>query len=184
MLQKRILAGLVDLGIAGLSFAIAYGMLNSWLSLSGTEVNPYAAEQTNLILLSLSFVPSALYMAYKDFRTGQSIGKKLMNIRVIHETSGQPATRLQNFFHNILWPIKPLNLILWFLVKDPSHGLLDRISGTKVVEDEGQEWEYPNYQKGAFMVSVVIAYILLTLTFVPVFYEMHVLGQEAIMAGY
>ena len=178
------MAGIVDLMIAGLSFAIAYGMLNSWLNLSGTDINPYAAQKTNLILLSLSFVPSALYMAYRDFRTGQSIGKKLYNIRVIHETSGQPASRLQNFFHNILWPIKPFNIILWFLVKDPSHGILDRISGTKVVEDEGQEWKQPRYQRGAFMVSVVIAYILLTLTIVPVFYEMHILNQEAIMAGY
>lgn len=85
---------------------------------------------------------SMIYIVFRDgLFSGQSIGKKVMGIRVVH-TDGRPISFVDSSFRNVLFLIPyllPLGLVIETvaLFRSPERRRLgDRIAGTRVVRKE------------------------------------------------
>ncbi|MBI5419615.1 MAG: RDD family protein [Deltaproteobacteria bacterium] len=85
---------------------------------------------------------SMIYIVFRDgLFSGQSIGKKVMGIRVVH-TDGRPISFVDSSFRNVLFLIPyvfPLALVIETvaLLKSPERQRLgDRIAKTRVVRKE------------------------------------------------
>ena len=83
-----------------------------------------------------------LYILFRDgIFSGQSIGKKVMGIRVVH-TDGRPIHLIDSSFRNVLflfYVIFPLAIVVETaaLLRNPDHQRLgDRIARTRVVRKQ------------------------------------------------
>ncbi len=92
-----------------------------------------------LVGMSLSYLVAAAYILVRDalpFLEGQSIGKKVMKTRGVHEDSGAPITNdyRTSFLRNILLFIPFVSLIdALFIFSGDRKRLGDRIAKTIVV---------------------------------------------------
>ncbi|WP_235562341.1 RDD family protein [Methylophilus sp. Leaf414] len=79
------------------------------------------------------FAVGLLYFLLSDaLSNGQSIGKRLVNIRVIHKETMRPCTLFQSFLRNVTFP---LGILDWSLIFFGSHRRLgDFIASTIVVK--------------------------------------------------
>lgn len=95
-----------------------------------------------LVGWSLSYLVSAAYILVRDalpFLEGQSIGKKVMKTRGVHEDSGAPITNdyRTSFLRNIFLFIPIVSLIdALFIFSGDRKRLGDRIAKTIVVYDK------------------------------------------------
>ncbi len=85
---------------------------------------------------------SMLYIVFRDgFFSGQSLGKKVMHLQVIH-TDGRPIHFIDSSFRNVLflfYVLFPVTLVLEaiVLIRNPDRRRLgDRIAKTMVVRKE------------------------------------------------
>ncbi|MGE5699205.1 MAG: RDD family protein [Deltaproteobacteria bacterium] len=85
---------------------------------------------------------SMIYIVFRDgLFSGQSVGKKVMGIRVIH-TDGRPISFVDSSFRNVLFLVPyllPLGLVIETaaMFRTPERQRLgDRIAGTRVVRKE------------------------------------------------
>ncbi|MEO6018884.1 MAG: RDD family protein [Knoellia sp.] len=74
---------------------------------------------------------------FKMGRTGQSVGKKVMGLKLINEQTGQPIGALQSFLRELLGGI--INQIvylsyLWMLWDDNKQTLADKVVHSTVIE--------------------------------------------------
>jgi len=83
-----------------------------------------------------------LYILFRDgILSGQSIGKKVMGIQVVH-TDGRPVHFVDSSFRNVLflfYVVFPVAIVIETvaLIRNPEHQRLgDRIAGTRVVRKE------------------------------------------------
>lgn len=95
-----------------------------------------------LVGWSLSYLVAAAYILVRDalpFLEGQSIGKKVMKTRGVHEDSGAPITNdyRTSFLRNIFLFIPIVSLIdALFIFSGDRKRLGDRIAKTIVVYDK------------------------------------------------
>ncbi|RFM28963.1 RDD family protein [Deminuibacter soli] len=87
--HKRLFAWLIDLAMMIAYWLVAYRLLAGVISNNGSE----HAEMNNYALYTvLVATPPLLYhLVCEMVMNGQSIGKKLMGLKVISETGGRPA---------------------------------------------------------------------------------------------
>lgn len=117
---RRLVALLIDVLIEYFYLRIASEIYKSIANNSGWGVD----SQYNLWTVGmLLFLPVLLYHVVMEITmNGQSIGKKIMNIRVVNEIGGRPSISqfLIRWFLRIsdLW----IALIIFILVYDPSFG--------------------------------------------------------------
>ena len=83
-----------------------------------------------------------LYILFRDgILSGQSIGKKMMGIQVVH-TDGRPVHFVDSSFRNVLflfYVVFPVAIVIETvaLIRNPEHRRFgDRIAGTRVVRKE------------------------------------------------
>jgi len=74
---------------------------------------------------------------FKMGRTGQSVGKKVMGLKLIHESTGQPIGALQSFLRELLGGL--VNQVfylsyLWMLWDDNKQTLADKVVHSTVIE--------------------------------------------------
>jgi uncharacterized RDD family membrane protein YckC len=76
------------------------------------------------------------YLLFADgFTSGQSVGKRMLGMRVIDLNSGAPCTFLQSFIRNVV--LSALGPIDWIFIFGATHQRLgDRAAGTIVVPAE------------------------------------------------
>jgi len=116
-LVDRLLGGLIDLIVILVIYYLLKGLVG-W---------------------SLSYLVAAGYILVRDalpFLEGQSIGKKVMKTRGVHEDSGAPITNdyRPSFLRNILLCIPIVNIIdALFIFSGDRKRLGDRIAKTIVV---------------------------------------------------
>lgn len=81
------------------------------------------------------FAVGFLYFLLSDaLPNGQSIGKRLLNIRVIHKETMRPCSLFQSFLRNVTFP---LGIFDWVLIFFGSHRRLgDFIASTIVVKND------------------------------------------------
>lgn len=77
-----------------------------------------------------------LWMLYRQGKTGQTVGKKMMNIAVVRERDGQPTGFGMAFVRNLAHILDslPFNLgYLWPLWDDKNQTWADKMVGTVVI---------------------------------------------------
>ncbi|MET9020167.1 RDD family protein [Actinopolymorpha sp. NPDC004070] len=84
----RVGASLIDGAISGIPAAIGYGFLIPSLG-SGGQPSSAALSVASLLYL-VSFVFSLWNVVFRQGKTGQSIGKQVLNIKLVRESDGQP----------------------------------------------------------------------------------------------
>ncbi|MFZ6743556.1 RDD family protein [Undibacterium sp. JH2W] len=118
-LYKRLLALLID--TAGVAIILVT------LGLLITVSMPNLFKQTNRAI----FVLWLLYLLFKDGFDGQSLGKRIMEIRVVHADTEQPCNLPQSLIRNLAL----LTVVDWFFVLGRGKFRLgDIIARTKVMK--------------------------------------------------
>ncbi len=84
----RVGASLVDGAISGIPVAIGAAFLLPSLDSAGQPSG--AAASVAALLYLVSFVFSLWNVVFRQGRTGQSIGKQVLNIKLVREADGQP----------------------------------------------------------------------------------------------
>ena len=108
-------------------------------SVEGTANGGLAAIGALLIFLGgvLVIAIQVWNRIFKMGRTGQSVGKKAMGIKLIHEQTGQPIGAMQAFLRELLSGV--INQIfylsyLWMLWDDNKQTLHDKVIHSTVIE--------------------------------------------------
>ena len=114
--RKRLLAFKLDL--IGVPFALSLPLLPLTLANSGVG-------NSALVLLWV------LYMLFRDSVRGQSIGKRLLGLRVVERDTGHPCTWQRSLVRNATLAIFPIDLL--FGLSEERRRLGDRFAGTMVV---------------------------------------------------
>ena len=92
------------------------------------------SEVLVIITLIAALIFALGYYFFADcMRNGQSIGKRALDIAVVHAETGEPCTAFQSFLRNILLYV--LGPIDWIFIFGSRHQRLgDMLAGTIVIE--------------------------------------------------
>ena len=95
----------------------------------------FLLPRTGIALILVAALFGALYTLFADgLEGGQSIGKRLVGIRVVSMETGAPCTFGQSFVRNLLLMI--LGPIDWIFILGERHQRLgDKAAGTIVIMD-------------------------------------------------
>lgn len=88
------------------------------------------------LLLYAGVIAFSLYQLYRQGTTGQTIGKKVVGIRVIRETDGRPTGFGMAFVRNLAHNIDSISLYigwLWPLWDAKKQTFADKMCGTLVI---------------------------------------------------
>ncbi|ROO90956.1 putative RDD family membrane protein YckC [Actinocorallia herbida] len=140
---SRVAAYIVDGLIVGLIPAIFYG-IGIGLSAGTTTIDEYgnvsssggSAAGTLLILVgAVIAIAGGLWLVYQEGTTGQTIGKKLVNIRLISEQTSQPIGFGMAFVRKIAHILDGFCYIgfLWPLFDAKKQTFADKVMSTVVV---------------------------------------------------
>ena len=128
---KRIKAFLVDAGITFVSFLPVSVWNVGWLS-----------PQAFVMYLGI------LYFLFRDgSKTGQSIGKKALNIRVVHLATLVPCSRIRSLVRQLLLLLPPfgglllLVELLIIVTRQDGRRIGDFLTGTIVIDSEPTDLE-------------------------------------------
>lgn len=80
---KRLTAFVIDYVVVYLALAIVITLARNSLDLDNASVSVQAAVYTLLIVLSLAYFVLVPTLIYKDDRKGQTIGKRVMGLKII-----------------------------------------------------------------------------------------------------
>ena len=106
----------------------------------------------------------ALYLC-KDCINGRSFAKRILNLQVVDNETGQAASPMKCFIRNLLLILWPIEVVV--ALSNTSRRLGDRIAGAKLVVFD-KTAEQPKVNFGQVVVPVLISYgsiLLLTLPF-------------------
>lgn len=114
-------------------------------------------------LVYLSYVGFAIYLS-KDSILGRSPAKRILNLQVVSNKTGLPASPLQCLLRNFLcylWPIEVLAALI-----NPERKIGDYLAGTRLTfYDETKAQTKPIIWQ--IVVAVVIAYIFTYVVMMP-----------------
>ncbi len=111
-----------------LAFIIDLFIVIVIIIISGVAFSLASIESENMPLIMIL----VMYLSFcsKDMFKGQSIGKRVLNIRVANMQSGKNATFFQCFIRNLtvlIWPIE-----VFMILRNPERRLGDYVVGTKI----------------------------------------------------
>lgn len=114
--RKRFIAFKLDL--LGVPLALSVALL------------ALVAASAGMRNMSLALLWS-LYMLFRDSIGGQSLGKRLLGLKVIHHNNDQPATWRSSLLRNLTLLVLPIDVL--FALGDERQRLGDRLAKTIVV---------------------------------------------------
>jgi uncharacterized RDD family membrane protein YckC len=103
----------------------------------------------------------------KDVVNGRSIGKRITNLQVVDDKTGEVATPMQCFVRNIFCIIWPAEVIITFF--NPQKRIGDLVAGTRVVVYNPLVTVQPKPEIRKILVPVAISYVLLLLIFLLIY---------------
>lgn len=107
----------------------------------------------------------ALYFC-KDIFNGRSIAKRILNLQVVDNTTGQVASPLKCFIRNIFCVLWPIEVIV--AMTNTNRRLGDRIAGTQLVKfDPSLEQPKINIGKKLLPIGISYAFMLLLMQVLP-----------------
>ncbi len=124
MFRKRLLAIIIDF----LIFCFLFFILTV---ISILDEKNSLFNQTGYIIFAVLLLSVWLGFIFKDAFYGQSIGKRLVHIKVISK-DGKKPNLFQVFLRNITIHIWPIELIMLFLDKERIGDILAK---TKIIEE-------------------------------------------------
>jgi uncharacterized RDD family membrane protein YckC len=141
----RVLAHFVDSLIGGFPFVLAAIALMVGLT-TGTGAPVF------MVLLGVAIVWMLYYLFAKDGRNGgQSIGKKMFNLRVINVTTNEPCSTSESIVRQLdLFFLQLIPIVGWLvepivaLASEDGRRLGDRAAGTQVIEARDYRPNEPN----------------------------------------
>jgi uncharacterized RDD family membrane protein YckC len=160
-LGSRISSALIDyfiMSIIPFILFIPFALVVGKTLNGGYEVPNYILyASVFLFVLGLS-----LYF-FKDIFNGRSIGKRLMNLQIVDDKTGDAASPLQTVVRDITSLLFPIEVV--FLLLNPAKRLGDMIAGTRVVMfDKTKDQKPQNWLK------TILAVIFVLVIFTGVFY--------------
>jgi uncharacterized RDD family membrane protein YckC len=102
-LIERFIAALIDLvvlAVVAIAVAIPFGLLTALAALSGGGYGPWVAVLWGPVAL-LTFALWIIYFTYFEGTTGQTIGKRALNLRVVSTTTGRPPDLGHSLVRNL-----------------------------------------------------------------------------------
>ena len=120
--MQRIAAQFVDGIVAGAPAIVAF-------------LSSVVLHRVGVVLIILCALFGLLYTLLADgLEGGQSLGKRLVGIRVVSQGTGSPCTFGQSFVRNLLLTV--LGPIDWVFIFGERHQRLgDKVAGTIVIPD-------------------------------------------------
>ena len=100
----------------------------------------------------------------KDIINGRSIAKRILNLQLVNNSTGQVASPIRCFVRNILCIIWPIEVIVAMIT--PSRRLGDRVAGTELVIYDSTRVQ-PKVALGKTLIPLAIAYGGLLLVMLP-----------------
>jgi uncharacterized RDD family membrane protein YckC len=136
--HKRLFAWLIDFVILITYYIIIMNMLQKISALHKTSDNELPFMYNLSAVYLLCFVPILIYhLFFEIIMNGQSIGKKILNLRVISDEGGRPA--LHQYL--IRWLLRPFDFFFFGLVglltvvnTKKSQRLGDLAAGTLIIK--------------------------------------------------
>jgi uncharacterized RDD family membrane protein YckC len=101
------------------------------IGMLGAGLQSLFPEHKDAISMILGLV-LILYLLFKDGVGGQSIGKRLVKVKVVHTTNGRACTLTQSFFRNLSTVLGLVDSI--FALGKERRRLGDLIAGTRVIK--------------------------------------------------
>lgn len=140
--HKRLFAWLIDLFILFTYYMVVYNIIGTVTSAHKSSDNDMPFIYNISAVYLLFFVPILIYHLFFEITmNGQSIGKKLMSIRVIAESGGRPA--LHQYL--IRWLLRPFDFfffglpgLLTVLNTKKNQRLGDLAAGTLIIKTKIQ----------------------------------------------
>lgn len=149
-LPHRFIAHIIDLFVIGFIWIVCFGMVLFIIRfLNAEQLSELAVDAGNMgelpVLVLLIFLMALLtfsiifhtYFVSMEFQSGQTIGKKMMRIKVVSE-DGSPITRRQALYRDLVKVYFELTLTipLFYIFFDKNHQRLgDKWAKTIVIEN-------------------------------------------------
>jgi uncharacterized RDD family membrane protein YckC len=141
-LIKRIVAAVVDLvilAVVGFIIMAIFGAPLAFMSMASNPMQAAAIASSMMAASLVSLLISLAYFVYFEGTTGQTLGKKLVNIKVVMVKSGRSVEYADALVRNILRIIDflPVFYLLGFIlvaVSEDKQRLGDMAAKTIVVE--------------------------------------------------
>jgi len=116
----RAIAAVVDLvilAIIAIGIALPLGLLTAWAVLSGSGTSPWFAliwGPTALVMFAVFII----YFTLLESNTGQTLGKRVFDLRVVSTSTGRPPDLGHSLIRNILRIVDwlPFLYLLGFIV--------------------------------------------------------------------
>ena len=102
-LIERFIAALIDLiilAVVAVAVAIPFGLLTGIAALSGGGYGPWIGALWGPVLL-VTFGLWIVYFTYFEGTTGQTLGKRAMNLRVVSTATGRPPDLGHSLIRNL-----------------------------------------------------------------------------------
>ena len=135
--RPRLAASMIDLLLAGLIMAMQSLAADWWI---WNNEDPSAAGIARWALFMLwPWIGFGALQLYGVAMMGQTMGKRLVRIRVVDEDTGEPVEAVRNLTREMvklmLFPVIGWAVQLYLIAKSPTHeGVHDRLVGTLVVK--------------------------------------------------
>jgi uncharacterized RDD family membrane protein YckC len=126
---KRIIAGFIDIIIAGIIQVILFSIffLRPLIIENGFDENMFNPWVRCLIITYCSWS----FMILRDIFGKKSIGKIIMKMKIVNKADGKESSVIKRFLRNITWLFGPLDILVFLFTKER---IGDKIVGTNVIK--------------------------------------------------
>lgn len=135
MNSKRLIAGCIDFLIA----TIIQTVLMFVFIMRPFLLDTIKSDKVILLNFVITFI-SILYMVIRDIMGERSVGKRIMNLKIIYKNKNDHVKLISRLCRNISWFLGPVE-ILFFLIK--GYRLGDFIAKTDIVISQNLNHRYP-----------------------------------------
>jgi uncharacterized RDD family membrane protein YckC len=145
VLGRRIRAAWIDLGVLAIVFVVFSVVFGGFHSGSSTLHNAQTTVHSSRVSVSLTGIPLVLFLVAElvyyfglETRSGQTVGKRIMRVRVVSVDGSRASARavLLRTVGRILDVLPAFYLVGWLALRRNSHPrqrLGDRLAQTTVV---------------------------------------------------
>jgi len=137
--SKIIIAKWIDRFLAWLIDFIIISIISTSLIFASFGIVDFESSEDMFLAESMQYIPSSImffiYWVILEHKTGQTIGKKILNLKVIDISGNKPSLRgimISSFGKSFLLPI---DVILgWILTNEKRQRIFNKLGDTLVVK--------------------------------------------------
>ncbi|KAF6247334.1 RDD family protein [Nitrosopumilus sp. b3] len=137
--SKIILAKWTDRFFAWLIDFIIISMISTAIIFASFGSLDYEFENNSFWMENIQYIPTSvlffIYWTVLEYKTGQTVGKKIMNLKIVHVNGKKPSLKgimISSFGKAFLLPI---DVILgWLLTNEKRQRIFNKLSDTVIVK--------------------------------------------------